>query len=261
MSVAGIKRAKTYLADKINPRGLVFHHVPKCGGTSVGMTIRRRYLLSQAGIVPGPSFFAAGAITMNGDRLSVLQQAKEFRERLLLYHLFNGVRCVSAHVRFSTVAYDNFHATHGFITMLRDPVERYISHYFFGAGRNGHMSIEMPLDEFVETEEGRQYGAAYCDYFSGLGAFADFGTSNAIARAKKNLSLFAVVGFLDDLGDFRRRVGKEFGFKPRVGHKNRGLDVKQGVRDSISPEILDRIRLLCSPDREIFEFARNEFGR
>jgi hypothetical protein len=259
--VARIKRIRTYLADRINPRGLVFHHVPKCGGTSVGMTIRRRYLLSQAGIVPSPSFFAAGAITMSSDRLTVLQQAKEFRERLLLYHLYNGVRCVSAHVRFSRVAYENFNATHGFITMIRDPVERYLSHYFFGAGRNGHMSIKMPLDEFVETEQGRQYGAAFCDYFSGLSAYADFGTSNAIARAKRNLSLFAVVGFLDDLDDFRRKIGKEFGFRPRVGHKNKGLTKNQDVRDSISPEIMDRIKLLCSPDREIFEFAKNEFGR
>ena len=247
--------------DKLNPRGLVFHHVPKCGGTSVGMTIRRRYLLSQTGIVPGPSFFAAGSITMSSDRLSVLQQAKEFRERLLLYHLYNGVRCVSAHVRFSTVAYENFHASHGFITMLRDPVERYISHYFYGAGRDGHMSIDMPLDEFVETEEGRQYGAAYCDYFSGLSAFEDFGTANAIARAKRNLSLFAVVGFLDDLGDFRQRVGKEFGFRPRVGHKNRGLASIKGIEKSVSPQTLDRIELLCSPDREIYEFAKSEFGR
>ena len=261
MPVAGIKRIRTYLADRINPRGLVFHHVPKCGGTSVGMTIRRRYLLSQAGIVPGPSFFAAGAIKMSNDRLSILQQAKEFREMLLLYHLYSGVRCVSAHVRFSKVAYENFHATHGFITMLRDPVERYISHYFFGAGRDGHMSIDMPLDEFVETEEGRHYGAAYCDYFSGLGAFSDFGTSNAIDRAKRNLSLFAVVGFLDDLKDFRKRIKREFGFKPRVGHRNKGLASKNDVREAISPATLDRIRLLCSPDREIFEFARNEFGR
>jgi hypothetical protein len=123
------------------------------------------------------------------------------------------------------------------------------------------MSIDMPLDEFVETEEGRHYGAAYCDYFSGLGAFSDFGTSNAIDRAKRNLSLFAVVGFLDDLSDFRKRINREFGFRPRVGHKNKGLASKKDVGESISPATLDRIRLLCSPDREIFEFARNEFGR
>ena len=261
MSVIRIKRIRDYLAGKRNARGLVFHHVPKCGGTSVGMTIRRRYLLSQVGIVPAPSFFAVRSITASDDRLRTLQHAKEFREKLLLYHLYNGVGCVSAHVRFSKVAYDNFHTTHGFVTILRDPVERFISHFFYGSGREGHMSIDMALEEFVESEEGRQYGAAYCDYFSGLNAFEDFGSSSAIASAKKNLSLFAVVGFLDDLNDFRTRIGIEFGFRPRIGHKNRGATPKPLIGDTLSSEILDRIKLLCSPDREIFEFAKKEFGK
>ncbi|MGI9263474.1 MAG: sulfotransferase family 2 domain-containing protein [Gammaproteobacteria bacterium] len=261
MSVARIKSIRDYLAGKLNPRGLVFHHVPKCGGTSVGMSIRRRYLLSQVGIVPASSFFAVGSITASDDRLRVLQHTKEFREKLLLYHLHNGARCVSAHVRFSKVAYDNFHSTHGFVTILRDPVERFVSHFFYGAGREGHMSIDMTLEDFIDSEEGRQYGAAYCDYFSGLNPFEDFGSSDAIASAKKNLALFAVVGFLDDLDDFRQKISREFGFRPRIGHKNRGATPKPVIGDTLSPEILDRIDVLCSPDREIFEFARQEFGK
>ncbi len=260
MPVARIKRMRRALADRIRPRGLVFHHVPKCGGTSVGMSIRRKYLLSQAGIVPAPSFHAVGSLFASDDRLAILQHAKEFREKMLLYHLHCGVKCVSAHVRFSTVAYREFNETHGFVTILRDPVERYISHFFYGTGRDGHMSIDEPLEKFVETEEGRLYGAAYCDYFSGLGAFDDYRTAEAIARAKKNLGLFAVVGFLDDLPGFCDGIRHQFGFRPRIGHLNRGQTARAGAGREIPRPILDRIEKLCAPDREIYEHARKEFS-
>ena len=44
----GIAVGRKYL----HPNRIVFHHAPRCGGTSVGRAIRKRFLLSQATVLP-----------------------------------------------------------------------------------------------------------------------------------------------------------------------------------------------------------------
>ena len=54
-----LDRAKSLRAEAVErllPQKFVFHHVPKCGGTSVGRALRKRYLLSQATVTPESSF-------------------------------------------------------------------------------------------------------------------------------------------------------------------------------------------------------------
>jgi hypothetical protein len=244
------------LADRLYRRGLVFHHVPKCGGTSVGVAIRRHYALSQAGILPGASFRAAEQMCASDDVMATLRHAKALREQMLLYHLFTGVWCVSAHVRFSDTAFREFQATHGFVTILREPIARYLSHYHYSVGRDSHVSIDLPLEAFIETEQGRSYGAMYCDYLASLDPQADFATDAAVRAAIANLDKFAVVGFLDDLEGFAAGIRREFGFRPRIGHRNRNEAVPADDQRGLSAALRKRIEAVCAPDLEIFHAAR-----
>lgn len=244
------------VADRVYRRGLVFHHVPKCGGTSVGVAIRRHYLLSQAGIVPGASFRAAQRMSDSDDPMEILRHAKNLREQMLLYELYTGVWCVSAHVRFSETAYREFAATHGFVTILREPVARYLSHYHYSVGRDAHVSIDIPIEEFIDTEQGRSHGAIYCDYFASLDSQADFATGTAVERAVENLGKFSVVGFLDDLDAFAAGIRREFGFRPRIGHRNRNVATDPAASQTLSPTLRRRIEEICAPDLEVFSGVR-----
>ena len=251
-----IDRAKTLRAaavDRLLPQRVVFHHVPKCGGTSVGRALRRRYLLSQATVVPQSSFQALEAFTGRTDRQALLVDVLDLREQMLLYHLFEDVRCVSAHVRFSSVAHRRFANRYKFITILREPVARFVSHFRWSYGRqDAHGRIEEPFAAFLETDRAKRLGATYVEYYCGLPKDADLRSAEAIEAAVHNLGKFAVVGRLDRLADFERDVERTIGVHLRIGHENKAPSKFAGTRGPENPEFRDRILELCEPDIEVW---------
>jgi hypothetical protein len=118
------------------------------------------------------------------------------------------------------------------------------------------VSIDLPLEAFIDTEQGRSYGAMYCDYFASLDPRADFTTDAAIRKAIENLEQFAVVGFLDDLDGFAAGIRREFGFRPRIGHRNRNAAAPTQNQRGVSAALLKRVEVVCGPDLEVFHAAR-----
>ena len=239
------KGLRTGAIDRLHPQRVVFHHVPKCGGTSVGRALRKRYLLSQATVVPESSFRALEAFRGGGDREEMLVEVLDLREQMLLYHLFEDVRCVSAHVRFSRAAHERFAATHRFVTILREPVARFRSHHRWSHDKPGaHARIEEPFEAFLDTERARRLGASYVEYFSGLPKEADFRSAEAIDAAVATLARFDVVGRLDDLAGFEAAMRERVGVRIRIGHENRA----RRAAPAASPETGARLAEICAPD-------------
>lgn len=242
------------LADAIIPQRVIFHHVPKCGGTSVGRALRRRYLLSQGTVTPESSFRAFKAFTKQNDREKMLVDVLDLREQMMLYLLFEDIRCVSLHVRFSKSAYDIFREKYKFITILREPVSRFISHYFWSHGKpNAHARIEESIDKFIQSERARRMGAIYSEFFNGLNKETDIRSTDAIQSAIQNLNKFDVVGRLDDLKAFSIEVKKSLGLQLRIGHENRSRRSSLEVKKVVSPDVKNKIAELCQPDLEIWE--------
>lgn len=236
------------------PQRVVFHHVPKCGGTSVGRALRRRYLLSQATIKPEESYRAFEAFTGRNDRGQMMVDVLDLREQMMLYLLYEDVRCVSLHVRFSEVAYERFKDRYKFITILRSPVERFISNYFWSHGKIGaHGCIDEEFDAFLETERARRLGASYSEFYSGLPVSTDFASDKAVARAIHNLRRFDLVGRLDDLGTFENGLKSALGVKLKIGHENRMKTSKTKARRDITPQQRSKVEELCKPDTAIWE--------
>jgi hypothetical protein len=247
-----IDQAKQNLSkvnERLMPQRVVFHHVPKCGGTSVGRALRKRFLLSQATVIPESSYRAFEAFTGRTDRQQMLVDVLDLREQMMLYLMFEDVRCISLHVRFSDIAYDRFHDRYKFITILREPVARFVSHYFWSFGKpEAHARIDEDFSAFLETERARRLGATYVEYFSGLPKDDDITTPAAIDAAIANLNRFNVVGKLDDLADFEAQLKKELGVRIRIGHENKMRQPVSKKREVMTPELEDRVRALCAPD-------------
>jgi hypothetical protein len=242
------------LTDTIIPQRVVFHHVPKCGGTSVGRAFRRRYLLSQGTVKPESSFHAFKVFTKRSDREKMLVDVLDLREQMMLYLLFEDIRCVSLHVRFSNSAYDIFQEKYKFITMLREPVSRYLSHFFWSYGKpHAHARIEESIDEFIQRERAYRMGAIYSEFFSGLSKETNFRSTDAIQAAIQNLKKFDVVGRLDDLNVFTIEVKSTLGVQLRIGHENRSCRSSSEVKKIVSPDIKKKIVEICQPDLEIWE--------
>ena len=251
------KHFRQGVADRLLQQRFVFHHVPKCGGTSIGRAFRKRYLLSQATVSPESSFRAYEAFTQREDRERLLVDVLDLREQMLLYHLFSDIRCISAHVRFSEVAYARFGGRYKFVTILREPVRRFVSHFNWSHGRPGaHAEITADFDEFLETERAMRMGAIYCEYFSGLPKDADLRSEAAIHRARTNLERFDVVGRLEDLGAFTKAIRANLGFRVHIGHENKDPTRGAGVSvDQLSCAQVAKVEALCAPDLAIWEAA------
>ena len=262
--IAFARKSRTRLAERLSGHPVVFIHVPKCGGTSLGRAIRTRYLLSQQTIGPEESYRAVASLRpdLAPGSPDLFAAVHMFRQEILLYLLHGGTRCVSAHVPFTLAAHRQFSGRYKFVTLLRDPVKRYISHYFYSYGRDAHAGIHEPLESFIESPRGKAYGALYSEFYSGLPAGSDFTAATAIDQAKANLdACFSVIGFLDDLPGMTQKLADELGISIKIGHANKATTPKAERRQAITPEIEARIRDICAPDIDIYTHARNHIRK
>ena len=247
------KRLRSAAVEKLHPQRVVFHHVPKCGGTSVARALRKRYLLSQATIDPEASFRALEAFSGGQDRQALLVDVLDLREQMLLYHLFDDVHCVSSHVRFSQPAYERFGARYKFVTILREPVSRFLSNYTWSYGKpQAHARIEEPFREFLKTNRAKRLGSTYVEFFCGLPKSADVRSAESIEAAVANLAKFDVVGRLDDLPDFEQQINRALGIRLKVGHENRTTKRTAATDALADPELKSEILALCAPDLAVW---------
>jgi hypothetical protein len=234
---------------------LVFHHIPKCGGTSVARALRMRYLFSQATVHPLHTFAVAEDLHKSESLATTLAGMYELRQQLLLYLLHEDVHCIAGHVPFSEVAFEKFQPKYRFITILRDPVERFVSHYFHSYERDDYSRIELSLEAFVETDDARRLGSTYVAYLSGLPWGGDFTSDEAISAACTNVGKFDCVGFVDDMAGFAKRLRGVLGVSPRIGHENRGKAAGASYRERLAPDLIGQIEELCAPDLRVYELA------
>ena len=253
------KRVYERLVDGRYPQGVVFHHVPKCGGTSTSRSLRQHYWLSQASIRTIEAFRATQALRPGSPFEDLWRRNYDFRQHLLLYMLMKNVRCITAHVEFSEAAYDIFRDRYVFVTVLRDPVERFLSQYFFSYQRDTPFGIFEPLNEFIHTNRGHYFGRIYSTYFSGLPPTANYGSSEAVERAKANLDRFSAVGFIADMAQFGDKLSQLLDRNIRIGRSNRAWAPQSLKDEMMSPKTLEQLREICAPDLEIYDYARRKF--
>lgn len=245
------KALQRHAQSLLSGNRIVFHHVPKCGGTSVGRALRLSYFLSQGTVTPIESDKAFQVVQESKSPRPV-GQVSDLREMMLLYMLYSDVRCVAAHIPFSDAAFDRFSGSYSFVTLLRHPVERFISNYFWSHKHpDGVQHVSESLEEFIGTDRARRLGSTYARYFSGEPAADEFTTKHAVA-AVRNLKRMHLVGFLDDLGRFQGGLRSLTTRRIKIGKENVGHNSSE--RDRIlSGPLKERILDACAIDLAIWE--------
>ena len=229
-----------------SPRdNLVFLHIPKSGGMSLHSAIARLYPLSNARLPSAKSWRAAEQLGRDST-----DEVAELRLFLLAIHLNDGVRFVSGHFRFDERIYAAFHQRYRFVTLLRNPTRRWVSHYFYNRYKqhSQHRAISLELEHYLQTDAARRQGSIAVRYIGGTRADGDYNSEAAITCAKQNLEHFALVGCLEDLGRFVEVFQSRFHARLSIPQRNENPKDSAEIQSAITPDIERRIDALCEPD-------------
>ncbi|QDG54564.1 hypothetical protein FIV42_28615 [Persicimonas caeni] len=241
---------------------IFFVHLPKCGGKSIDKAIRR-----VVRAVPGRRrgrivSLDEPATTRAADAMGV--SVWDVRDHLQAFYLSqDDVHYLRGHFQVREDLMERYAGEFAFVTVMREPVKRWISHYFFNRyKKDDHFRIEIGLEEFVETERARDLGQMYLRYFSGTGQVeGSVGEDKDVRdRARRNLERFELVGFLGELDDFRAKFEKRFGADLTTFKRNKNPAPKAALREELTPELRARIEELCEPDIELYEHARARYA-
>lgn len=255
------KGIQQQLVDRFSGNRVLFHHVPKCAGSSVYRQLVKSYIFSHRILHVGPAYRAYEDMHERADQKKLSEESQRFREYLLLYYLHQDVRCIAGHVRFSDPAYRLFCDRYTFVTTLREPVAWFISWYFYNVTADEQRwKMAMPIDEFVETEEARHFGAGYAHFFCGLPVETDPHSAEAIERAKDNIGRMHIVGFVDDMPAFQAKLRQRLGVKITIPHDNKARIDPQTRSRAITPAVIEKIRAISAANLAIYDFARQQFG-
>lgn len=260
-----LARIQNTLLDATCGHRVVFHHVPKCGGTSVQRALRARYLLSFRGFPSDPTYRAAETLHPDYDERAILMQVIDFREYQLLFYLHQDVRCIGGHVRFSEAAFNEFSDRYMFITILRDPVSLMISSYFFDKLHrrqiNSRWQTNYDIETYLESPRGNLLSTVYSHFFSGLSMDKDPAYPESIEKAKKNIRRFTVVGFTDTMELFQKTLQDVLGVRIRIGHINKSAADRREHEAIVTADVRRKIEAQSGPSLEIYEFARSALGQ
>jgi len=244
-------------SNDLNSR-ILFHHIPKCGGTSIDDAIRKFYRSNNIANLNPPASLKAS------QKLGV--GLFHYREILLNYFMeCEKVQYISGHFPFSSTAYESFKDNFTFLTILREPVSRFLSEYFYNRYKQSNHQAEkskFPLQEYLDTEFGRTQGCQYVKFLidPSLSESASITTNDYFSRelieeAKNNLQKFDIVGCLEYNDLFIKQFEQNFQVKLNVKPRNKNPAPISNIKEETTELIDNKINQLCNPDKEIYEFA------
>ena len=236
------------LAGKIDA-SIAFIHMPKCGGTSIHTAISRHYRADHISYLDP----TASRNVSEASEVAMLP----FRRSLLAYELAKsgGHRFISGHWPLDQALIHAHARDWSFVTILRDPVERWLSNYFFNrhrADNRDHFGTELDLEAYLDTRDAVENGKLYLSFCHG-GHMPEGDLSAAISEAISVFGAYELIGTLNDMEGFLDRFEQRWQVRPSIPISNVNPAGKRARDKALTPSIMKRIEDICAPDREIYD--------
>ena len=229
---------------------IFFCHVPKCAGSSIVSAIEdqvysgfsvERFKIQQEASLKAAKFLGT---SMMGAREAVLAYNLSIRENYFgRGHSYCRPELVS-----------EFLCDWKFLTILRNPVDRWISEYVYNSYKTSSwIKNEFSLERYLESNKGRSTGRTLIRYFSNesIGDYTD--PSVYIDEALGNLSRFSVVGTMENLDLWVARVNRCFGVSLNVPKRNVSPKSQKSAEIRSNPKVMKKIEELCRYDLEFYD--------
>lgn len=254
-----LKKTKQSIIKNIEPKTKIcFIHIAKCGGISVNQAIRYRYPFTYAGLNALASLESARLFYHFNDPFDdAYQSVLRYRENILVYELNRGSGFISGHYAFNRDIFDKFKSKYVFMTVLRDPLERFISSYFFNVYKDSTSpwKINDSLKDYLNSEKGYLAAHDYVKLIGGVRSDNAYDTSESMHNALENLNKFHICGVLENLNELKIQLLNQCSLNIRISKKNKNPVSKKRQKDVITDKIKSEIRYLCKSDYEIYHRA------
>lgn len=217
--------------DPINDL-LIFMHVPKTGGTTLRLIIEKQYNFSE--------------IYRNYTYAGVRKGQKSEKTRFIEGHDYFGI-------------HHDFKKRPVYITMLRNPVDRIISEYYYILRAPGHdryifnkiKNNNMSLEDYVVCDDEKFHFRT-----RNMQTCFAAGGKMSLEKAKENLTnYFRVVGITEMFDQSLHLMQKEFDWKD-TGYKKRLVQHNRPKKETISHHIIEEIKRNNELDTELYEWAK-----
>jgi len=268
-----------------NQAKFAFVHVPKSGGISIDLAMREQLAK------PGEARFSReGAIEMSlatfGQGIKNLDSIAQFSDHhaqqlngLLAYHLAQNWQYISGHVSTNQYIIKSFAQQYHFITVLREPVSRFISNYIYNKLTNS-LPIMAPnnlnsdnliaeVDHILAHRRGWQMANVMSMCITGRFAKDVADAQKIQSEFADNLAAYKVVGFLDNLDSFSKQIKQLSNKQINIGNHNTTdsfLDEKkQHVKSTLQnyfnePNVKAQLEHLCRFDIENYQRAKEKYS-
>jgi len=220
---------------------IIFLHLPKCGGTTLNRIIEWEYPPLRVFSVD-PSFF----------RWSYYRMTRWSARRLARIRVFKGHMPFGLHERLPQPA--------TYITVLRDPVDRAVSEYYYALSRPVHpqhrMMKSMTIDQYVSTTPHTNVQTKLtAGEYSGYDFLAGECTEKTLETACRNLKdHFSIVGLTERFDETLALTKLTLGWKVR---HYADFNVTRGrpAKDRISPQVREIIAQRYHFDMKLYDHA------
>ncbi|TMU87703.1 sulfotransferase family protein [Bacillus sp. BHET2] len=209
----------------------VFLHVPKTGGTTMNNIFRNQYSTGE--------LFDHDRIDGKGKLIDTISPVEKEKIKAVSGHYFYGF-------------HQHFSMDYTYFTLLREPVDRVLSSYYFLRDFPGHEHIRsLTLEEFVKTK--------HVAHNLQTAMISGIGRTPKLDKALDHLSEFKVVGLTEKFDDSLFLLQKAYGWK-HVQYKKQNITKKRPLKEDVPERIIKLIEKYNTLDMKLYLYGKTRLN-